>query len=110
MPTGVLVLYLLLMLVFVGGSRSLVRIFYERPLRGFRAHRDARSVLIVGAGEGGRLVLSEVVRNPDLGCAPSGSSTTTRASRARGSTAGSRCSGHRAAAGACSRTSSPTRC
>src|SRR5215211_1548586 len=45
-PASVLVLYGLLMLVFIGGSRYLVHMVYERPLRGFRARRDARSVLI----------------------------------------------------------------
>ena len=41
---SVLVLYGLLMLVFIGGSRFLVHLLYERPLSGFRARRDARSV------------------------------------------------------------------
>jgi FlaA1/EpsC-like NDP-sugar epimerase len=35
-PAGVLVLYGLLMLVFIGGSRFAVHLLYERPLRGFR--------------------------------------------------------------------------
>ena len=39
---------------------------------GFRARRDARSVLIVGAGDGGRLLLREIIRNPDLGLRPVG--------------------------------------
>ena len=34
--------------------------------------RDERSVLIVGAGDGGRLVLREIVRNRELGLAPVG--------------------------------------
>ena len=67
-----LVLYGLLMLVFIGGSRFLVHLLYERPLRGFRARRDARSVLIVGAGDGGRLLLREILRNPELGYRPVG--------------------------------------
>ena len=71
-PTGVLVLYGLLMGLFVGGWRFLVQSLYERPLRGFRARRDARSVLIVGAGDGGRLLLREILRNPDLGYRPVG--------------------------------------
>ena len=33
---------------------------------------DARGVLIVGAGDGGRLVLREILRNPDLGYPPVG--------------------------------------
>ena len=67
-----LVLFGLLMLVFLSGVRYLVHMLYERPLRGFRARRDARSVLIVGAGDGGRLLLREILRNPDLGFRPVG--------------------------------------
>src|ERR671939_514401 len=61
-----------MMLVFVGGWRFLVQSLYERPLRGFRARPDARSVLIVGAGDGGRLLLREMLRNPELGYRPVG--------------------------------------
>jgi FlaA1/EpsC-like NDP-sugar epimerase len=71
-PTGVLVLFGLLLLVFTGGVRYVTHLVYERPLRGYRARRDARSVLIVGAGDGGRLLLREILRNPDLGFRPVG--------------------------------------
>jgi FlaA1/EpsC-like NDP-sugar epimerase len=71
-PTGVLVLWGLLMLVFLGAVRYVTHLVYERPLRGYRAQRDARSVLIVGAGDGGRLLLREILRNPDLGFRPVG--------------------------------------
>ena len=71
-PASVLVLYGLLMLVFIGGSRFLVHTLYERPLGGFRPRRGARSVLIVGAGDGGRLLLREILRNPELGYRPVG--------------------------------------
>ena len=71
-PSSVLVLYGLLMLVFIGGARFAVHALYERPLRGFRARRDARSVIIVGAGDGGRLLLREIMRNPHLGYRPVG--------------------------------------
>ena len=71
-PTGVLVLFGLLMLVFTGAVRYVTHLVYERPLRGYRARRDARSVLIVGAGDGGRLLLREILRNPDLGYRPVG--------------------------------------
>jgi FlaA1/EpsC-like NDP-sugar epimerase len=71
-PTGVLVLFGLLMLVFAGALRYLTHLVYERPLRGYRPRRDARSVLIVGAGDGGRLLLREILRNPDLGFRPVG--------------------------------------
>src|SRR3954452_7801992 len=71
-PAGVLVLFGLLMLVFLSAVRYAVHIVYERPLSGFRARPDARSVLIVGAGDGGRLLLREILRNPDLGMRPVG--------------------------------------
>jgi FlaA1/EpsC-like NDP-sugar epimerase len=71
-PTGVLAMYFLLTLALVGGARFVARIVYERPVGGFRARGNARRVLIVGAGEGGRLVLREVLRNPQLGLAPVG--------------------------------------
>lgn len=71
-PTGVLAMYFLLLLLFVAGSRFLARMVYERPLQGFRARRDARRVLIVGAGDGGRLVLREILKNPALRLNPVG--------------------------------------
>ncbi len=71
-PTGVLVLFGLMMSLFLAATRYLVHLVYERPLRGFRPRRDARSVLIVGAGDGGRLLLRELLRNPDLGYRPVG--------------------------------------
>ena len=71
-PTGVLALYGLLMLVFLGGVRFIVHAIYERPLRGSRMSKDARRVLIVGAGDGGRLLLREIMRNPELGYRPVG--------------------------------------
>src|SRR5919204_2243826 len=71
-PTGMLMLFFLLTLALVGGVRFLARLVYERPLNGFRARRDARRVLIVGAGDGGRLVLREILRNPRLGLNPVG--------------------------------------
>ncbi|CAA9493794.1 MAG: UDP-N-acetylglucosamine 4,6-dehydratase [uncultured Solirubrobacteraceae bacterium] len=71
-PTGVIGLFFLLTLFFVGGARFVAHALYERPLRGFRARADARRILIVGAGDGGRLVLREIMRNPELGLKPVG--------------------------------------
>jgi FlaA1/EpsC-like NDP-sugar epimerase len=71
-PTGVLAMFFLLALLFVGGARFVARTVHERPLRGFRARKDARRALIVGAGDGGRLVLREIVRNPELRLDPVG--------------------------------------
>jgi FlaA1/EpsC-like NDP-sugar epimerase len=72
LPTGVVAFYSLLLLLLVVGSRFVVVSVIERPVRGFRARKDARDVLIVGAGDGGRLVLRELVRNPDLRYRPVG--------------------------------------
>jgi FlaA1/EpsC-like NDP-sugar epimerase len=74
LPNGVIVLYALLALVFLVGVRALARSVYERrPLAAFRGGRKGeRSVLIAGAGDGGRLVLREIVRNRGLGLAPVG--------------------------------------
>ena len=71
-PTGVLALFFLLTLALVGGARFVARIAYEGPLRGIRPRAGARRALIVGAGEGGRLVLREIMRNPQLGLDPVG--------------------------------------
>jgi FlaA1/EpsC-like NDP-sugar epimerase len=70
-PTGVIGLFFLIALSLTLGARVATRMFFERPLGG-RVARDARSVLIVGAGDGGRLVLREIQRNPDLGLRPVG--------------------------------------
>jgi FlaA1/EpsC-like NDP-sugar epimerase len=74
LPNGVIVLYALLALVFLVSVRALASSIYERrPLAAFRGGRKGqRSVLIAGAGDGGRLVLREIVRNRGLGLTPVG--------------------------------------
>jgi FlaA1/EpsC-like NDP-sugar epimerase len=71
-PAGVLALFFLLLLLFTAGARFVARAIYERPFGGFRPSKDARRVLIVGAGDGGRLVLREIFRNPELALSPAG--------------------------------------
>jgi FlaA1/EpsC-like NDP-sugar epimerase len=73
-PDGVSVLFLLLCLAFLVGLRMIARSLHERrPLAAFKAGRSGdRSVLIVGAGDGGRLVLREILRNRELGLVPVG--------------------------------------
>jgi FlaA1/EpsC-like NDP-sugar epimerase len=74
LPNGVIALFFLLALVLLVGVRVLARAVYERRLPGvFRGVREGeRGVLIVGAGDGGRLVVREIVRNRELGLAPVG--------------------------------------
>jgi FlaA1/EpsC-like NDP-sugar epimerase len=68
LPGGVIALQLLITLVALTAARALVRAALERPRRGV----GGRALLVVGAGEGGRLVLREVFRNPGLGYHPVG--------------------------------------
>jgi FlaA1/EpsC-like NDP-sugar epimerase len=72
-PRGVIALDFLITLGLVVGSRFMVRAVIERPQRGRLAHRrDSREVLIVGAGNGGQLVATEMQRNPELRQMPIG--------------------------------------
>ncbi|HWX88304.1 MAG TPA: nucleoside-diphosphate sugar epimerase/dehydratase [Solirubrobacteraceae bacterium] len=74
LPDGVIVLFFLLSLLLLIGVRVIARSLYERrPLGAFRpGGRSERNVLIVGAGDGGRLVLREILRNRELGLQPVG--------------------------------------
>jgi len=74
LPNGVIVLFALLSLVFLVGIRAVARSLYERrPLAVFRSPgKSQRTVMIAGAGEGGRMVLREILRNRELGLLPVG--------------------------------------
>jgi FlaA1/EpsC-like NDP-sugar epimerase len=74
LPNGVIALFLLLSLALLIGVRVVARTLHERrPLDALRTGpRSARSVMIVGAGDGGRLVLREILRNRELGLRPLG--------------------------------------
>ena len=115
-PTGVVVMYLLLSLALLCGARFLVRAVLERRIRGFHPRHDARDVLIVGAGDGGQLLLREIVRNPELRYRPDRLHRRRPAQEgACGWRTGSRCSRRRPSSTACStrptprRSSSPSR-
>jgi len=71
-PRGVIALDFLICLLIVGGSRFAVRSLVERPFWDPLAHRNAREVLIVGAGNGGQSVAFELRRNPELRTYPIG--------------------------------------
>src|ERR1700689_1133154 len=74
LPNGVTVLFAVLALVFLVGVRAFARSVYERrPLAAFRGGgKGKRAVLIAGAGEGGRMVVREILRNRELGLVPVG--------------------------------------
>jgi FlaA1/EpsC-like NDP-sugar epimerase len=72
-PMGVAAMWVLLTLFLTAGVRFLAHLVFEgRAGRGPRMKKGARTVLIVGGGDGGRLVVRELVRNPDLGLRPIG--------------------------------------
>jgi len=71
-PRGVLALDFLLTLAGIAGARLLVRAFAEHRPRWALAPRDAREVLIIGAGNGGQSVAFELRRNPQLRTQPIG--------------------------------------
>ena len=70
-PRGVIAIDFLLTLMFVAGSRALARAIVERPTRVLTGP-NTREVLIVGAGNGGQQVLTELRRNPQLQNVPIG--------------------------------------
>ncbi len=73
LPNGVIVLFALLALVFLVGVRAIARSVYERrPLAAFGGRKSERTVLIAGAGDGGRMVVREILRNRELGLLPVG--------------------------------------
>jgi FlaA1/EpsC-like NDP-sugar epimerase len=71
-PRGVIALDFLLTLGLVVGSRFATRLIAEGRFRNPIPAKDAREVLVIGAGNGGQAVVSEMRRNPDLRLAPIG--------------------------------------
>jgi FlaA1/EpsC-like NDP-sugar epimerase len=71
LPRGVALADLLLLLAFVTGTRLLARTVIERPASG-RLLARGKEVLIVGAGDAGRLILDEIQRTRALGYTPMG--------------------------------------
>jgi FlaA1/EpsC-like NDP-sugar epimerase len=72
LPASVIALFFLLGLAFLVGVRFIVHLVAEGRVRSFRVAKGAREVLIVGGGEGGRLVVRELARNPELRLRPVG--------------------------------------
>jgi FlaA1/EpsC-like NDP-sugar epimerase len=72
LPAGVIALFFLLALTFLVGARFIVHLIVEGRVRSFRVAKGARDVLVVGGGDGGRLVVRELVRNPQLRLRPVG--------------------------------------
>ena len=72
LPGSVIGYFVLLMLALLIGARFAVHLFSEGRVHSFRVAKGARDVLIVGGGQGGRLVARELVRNPQLRLRPVG--------------------------------------
>ena len=72
LPASVVALFFLLTLVMLFAARFLVHLVVEGRVRSFRVAKGAREVLIVGGGDGGRLVARELARNPQLRLRPVG--------------------------------------
>jgi FlaA1/EpsC-like NDP-sugar epimerase len=72
LPAGVIALFVLLAFALLMGARFIVHLVVEGRVRSFRVAMGARDVLIVGGGEGGRLVARELARNPQLRMRPLG--------------------------------------
>ncbi len=72
LPVSVIALFFLLSLAMLLGVRFLVHLVVEGRARTLMVAKGARDVLIVGGGEGGRLVVRELVRNPQLAMRPVG--------------------------------------
>jgi FlaA1/EpsC-like NDP-sugar epimerase len=70
LPRGVALVDPLLLLAFVAGSRLLARTVIERPKGGIVAR--GRKVLIVGAGDAGRLIVQELQRSKLVSSTPIG--------------------------------------
>jgi FlaA1/EpsC-like NDP-sugar epimerase len=71
-PASVVMLFFLLSLGLLVAARFSVQLFSEGRVRILRAGRGAREVLVIGGGEGGHLVVRELMRNPQLGLRPVG--------------------------------------
>ena len=72
LPASVIAVFLLLSLALVAGARFVTHAISEGRVRTISAPKGTRQVLIIGAGEGGRLVARELMRNPELRMRPVG--------------------------------------
>ncbi len=72
LPASVVALFFLLSVALLVGARFVVQLIADGRVRSIRVRKGGRDVLIVGGGEGGRLVVRELMRNPALGLRPVG--------------------------------------
>jgi FlaA1/EpsC-like NDP-sugar epimerase len=70
LPRSIAAIDLLVTLILIMGSRLLARTLIERPISGVVAH--GREVVVVGAGDAGRLIVQEMQRSRLLSYTPIG--------------------------------------
>ncbi|HWD75340.1 MAG TPA: nucleoside-diphosphate sugar epimerase/dehydratase [Solirubrobacteraceae bacterium] len=71
-PASVTMLFFLLSLALLVGARFAVQLLAEGRIRSITANKGGREILVVGGGDGGHLVVRELMRNPELGLRPVG--------------------------------------
>ena len=71
LPRLIAVMDLLLTLAFIATSRMIARSVFERPQARSLIARG-KEVIVVGAGDAGKLMLREMLRTPSLGYTPTG--------------------------------------
>jgi FlaA1/EpsC-like NDP-sugar epimerase len=71
LPRLIAVMDLLLTLAFIAASRMIARSVFERPQARSLIARG-KEVIVVGAGDAGKLMLREMLRTPSLGYTPTG--------------------------------------
>jgi FlaA1/EpsC-like NDP-sugar epimerase len=72
LPASIIVLFFLLAVALLIGARFALQVISDGRIRSPTLGKNARQVLIVGGGEGGRLVVRELLRNPELNLRPVG--------------------------------------
>src|SRR5579875_1318525 len=72
LPISVIAPFFLLAIALLVAARFAVQLITDGRVRNPTAGKNARQVLIVGGGDGGRLVVRELMRNPQLGLRPVG--------------------------------------
>ena len=72
LPGSVISGFFLLSLAFLVGARFAVQLITDGRVRSVRVGKGFREVLVIGGGDGGRLVVRELLRNPELQLRPVG--------------------------------------
>ncbi len=72
LPRSVIAPFFLLSLALLVAARFAVQLITDGRVRSIRVGKGGRDVLIIGGGDGGRLVVRELMRNPQLLLRPVG--------------------------------------